>query len=88
MGTGVIGEEDDDFGLLRLWLDYNRNGVAEAGELVPLESMGVTAISLRIKESRRHHAWGNEFRYRAKTTIWGQDRYGYDVFLVWTPACR
>jgi hypothetical protein len=82
---GVIDYRDAVFSKLRLWHDWNHNGVSETNELQSLSDSGVEAISLDYKQSRHHDGYGNEFRYRAK--IYGRDhhelgRWAYDVFLL------
>lgn len=87
-GDGVIDSRDAIFGVLRLWQDANHDGVSQPGELHTLATLGVEAISLDYRESRRRDRYGNAFRYRAK--IYGADRGGvgrwaYDVFLLRAP---
>lgn len=43
---GVIDRKDAKFGGLALWFDRNRNGVADAGEIEPLDVWGVGSVPL------------------------------------------
>lgn len=87
-GDRKIDSSDAVFSGLRLWQDKNHNGFSEIGELSSLPALGVKALSLDYKSSRRTDDYGNMFRYRAKV----QDkkssnigRWAWDVFLLTGP---
>ena len=83
-GDGRISSNDSVFFNLRLWQDTNHNGVSELTELHTLSELGLTALDLKYKDSKRTDQHGNWFRYRAKVeserdaTI---ERWAWDVFL-------
>lgn len=82
---GAINSRDAVFGRLRLWRDSDRDGVSEPGELFALPALGIAALNLDYKESKRTDRHGNRFKYRAKVrSADGAQlgRWAWDVFLV------
>ncbi|HEY8508982.1 MAG TPA: hypothetical protein VIL32_11535, partial [Steroidobacteraceae bacterium] len=45
-GDGAITSADARFGELRVWRDFNQDGVSQAGELFTLDELGITAINV------------------------------------------
>jgi hypothetical protein len=83
---GMIDRADPLFASLVIWLDLNRNGVSEAGELTALRDVGIAAISLDVRQSARTDRWGNRFTLRSKVIFsTPPERFSYDVFPVVGP---
>jgi hypothetical protein len=84
-GDNDVDQRDAIFATLQLWHDVNQNGISETNELDTLPRLGLTALELGYKDSRRSDEYGNQFRYRAKVRdSRGEQvgRWAWDVFLV------
>lgn len=84
-GDGKISRQDRVFADLRLWQDFNHNGLSEPNEIMTLDELDVRTIDLDFKISRRKDRYGNLFKYRAK--VWDErnarvGRWAWDVFLI------
>lgn len=58
-GDGVIDENDDAYADLRVWRDFNGDGVNQVNESMSLKDAGVTSIDLNYLLGRRNDANGN-----------------------------
>lgn len=91
-GDGKINAQDAVFTSLRLWQDFNHNGISEASELHTLNEVRLLSVDLDYKESKRMDQYGNSFRYRGKVEhAFGSQfgRWAWDVVLVgsaWAPS--
>ena len=82
---GKINPRDRIYNDLRLWQDKNHNGISEPGELSTLKKLGVRAIRLNFKTSRKEDRHGNQFRYRARVNDrrnFTLGKWAWDVFLI------
>jgi hypothetical protein len=81
-GDGALDQSDSTFAQLRLWIDSQRDGHVEAGELLPLDALMITSIDLAPKASQKQDQWGNQFLKRSKVhaSTSPTTRYIYDVY--------
>ena len=87
-GDGMISKQDRIFTSLRLWQDYNHNGISEPSELFTVDAAGLRKIYLDYQRVSQTDNYGNDFRYRAKVKDLHDAQFGrwaWDVFLVNAP---
>lgn len=82
-GDGAITAADAVYAHLLLWIDGDRNGVSEPGELQKLVEQGVVEIDLDYRSDGRRDRWGNRFRWNGRaSTESGQTLQTSDVIFV------
>ncbi|MBX2986906.1 MAG: hypothetical protein KF802_03325 [Bdellovibrionaceae bacterium] len=79
----LITDSDEVYGKLRLWFDLNRNGRADAGELMSLKQAGIVTVDLRydagFHEVDEH---GNEVKFKSVAKLRnGKYRLVFDVWF-------
>jgi len=83
---GVLDAQDAIWPSLKLWIDYNHDGVSQPWEIFSLAEKGIKALDLHYKLSGRRDSHSNLFRYWAIVTFERDGRLihrrYYDVFLV------
>ncbi|HXQ35843.1 MAG TPA: hypothetical protein VN843_17640 [Anaerolineales bacterium] len=87
-GDRLITSADAIFSSLRVWRDSNHNGLSEISELQMLADVGLKALELRYKFSKKQDRYGNNFRYRAKILDLKSaqlGRWAWDVYLLRAP---
>jgi hypothetical protein len=50
-GDGRIDASDEAFASLRVWMDANKDGVSQGGELYSLSSLGIASINLQSQQT-------------------------------------
>lgn len=77
-----IDASDAAFDRLQVWSDRSRDGVSQHDEISDLGDVGVVAIELAYRESRRTDRNGNVYRYRAVLHLSGKNRrtWAWDVY--------
>lgn len=58
-GDGVIDEQDDAYADLRVWRDFNGDGVNQVNESMSLKDAGITSIDLNYLLGQRNDGKGN-----------------------------
>jgi hypothetical protein len=91
VADGIIDARDAIYSRLRVWLDRNHDGKADAGELRSLDSLGIVAMGTGYKKIGRRDQHGNEFSLVGDLVV--RDAHGgsrkrkvYDVYLTVFPA--
>jgi hypothetical protein len=76
---GKITPADGVWNLLAVWRD-DGNGVSDIGEVVALDFVGLTSISLKYNDSRRVDDYGNKYPYCSQVKVNGVTRQACDVY--------
>ena len=79
-GDALIDEADSVFDDLRVWVDYNADGVFLAEESRSLAEVGVVTIGLDYMELPRTDPHGNQFKYNGRAWIEDNGK----TFKTWT----
>ena len=90
-GDEAITSRDTVFSRLRFWQDVNHDGISQNVELYTLPSLGIAALDLKYKESKKQDRNGNRFALRTKVKdIHGAQagRWAWDVTLGVNPPPR
>jgi hypothetical protein len=85
-GDGIIDLHDKAWFDLAVWLDVNHDGISQADELIPLDSVGIRSLNTVATASSAVDKYGNEFRF--ESTIVAAAPVGAvtrDVWLQQTP---
>ncbi len=64
-GNGSFDPSDIEWYSVRLWIDRNRDGISDRGELYSLRQAAIESISLNYLEAQEIDPYGNETRQRA-----------------------
>lgn len=85
-GDRQISAADPIWSQLRLWFDLYRDGTGGPGEVVTLESKGVTQLGTDAIWNRRRDQHGNVFLWKSLLSRGAASRPYYDVYLRMLPA--
>jgi hypothetical protein len=84
---GVIDQQDSVWSDLKLWFDFNHDGVSQPSEIQALSQSEVESIDLHYVLSGRRDRFGNTFRFRSAIGVQLPNgrivsRPCYDIFFV------
>jgi hypothetical protein len=85
---GRIDSQDAIYSSLRLWRDFNRDGISQTPELSPLAQLEVESIDLDFHQSKKRDDHGNWFKYRSMIRDANGihvGKWAWDVYLVHEP---
>jgi hypothetical protein len=80
-GDGTIDKNDAAFANLRVWIDANSDGISEKGEVVGLDSLGITSISANATVTPTKDN-GNLIGLTSTFDINGKTQEAADVWFV------
>jgi hypothetical protein len=79
-GDGMITAADPKFKRLIVWVNKGHTAESAAMELQSVSDLGISALSVRAKESSKRDRFGNRFEFRAKVSyLDGHEKYSYDA---------
>jgi len=81
-GNGWIDPGDAVWANLRVWIDFNHDGISQPNELFTLSQLNISAISTTYSPEMRRDQFANGFRYRGQFIINGLPRWAYDVYFA------
>jgi hypothetical protein len=87
-GDGVVDSRDGIWASLRLWIDWNHDGISQEGELYRMEDWLISSVSLQFQTVNRRDGYGNVYRLRAPCQLGQRTRFGYDVYFSMKPQKR
>ncbi|MHA7685913.1 calcium-binding protein [Cupriavidus sp. PET2-C1] len=58
-GDGKVNSQDANWAKLRVWRDLNQDGVSQAGELLSLDQLGITAFNTKAEKNNQILSDGN-----------------------------
>lgn len=81
-GDGIIDKNDSAWETLRVWIDRNRDGILDTGELLTLSEVGIKGINVAYSDIREVDSSGNLHSQRG-SFIWenGEEGVMDDVWL-------
>lgn len=59
-GDGIVSSSDENYSKLRVWQDWNQDGLSQAGELKTLAELDIVGINVAKSENSQVLANGNE----------------------------
>jgi Ca2+-binding RTX toxin-like protein len=66
---GKLNAKDDVWSELKVWRDRNQNGVVDSGEMVTLDSLGITEIGLRYDDGTKFGDLVNDVTVNGSTLL-------------------
>ncbi|NEO66056.1 MAG: hypothetical protein F6J98_38980 [Moorea sp. SIO4G2] len=80
-GDGLVNQDDALFGELKVWQDSNENGITDQGELLSLESKGITDLNTAYTNVFSTDAMGNIHGEHSTAVLNGNTINMVDVYF-------
>lgn len=84
-GDGMLTDADAKWGDLKIWQDFDQNGVSDAGELRTLEEAGLAFLNLTLETSNTDVLQAQNHVHGTTTAGWvdGRTTTAADVFMAY-----